>query len=280
MNKTVSKIFATVGVCIAVFVILVVVLVPIYWMVITAIRPEIDIYRRTFFPEGLTLDHFIEIFSNKPLRQFHIYITNSLIVSLSVMCIAVALGSLAAYSLVFIYYRGKDLASSFILFAYVFPGFVLMVPIYMIFSSLGLKNTYLGLILADLIGAVPFATWMLRGYFMGIPADLVDSAKVDGCSHISILFRIILPVAAPGVVTAAIFSFVSSWGSLLFPLLLIEGERLLTLPLGIMRFAFGEAYHWGPLMAAAIISAIPPTVLYGIVQKYLVKGLLAGAVKG
>ncbi|MEM3756640.1 MAG: carbohydrate ABC transporter permease, partial [Candidatus Bathyarchaeia archaeon] len=204
----------------------------------------------------------------------------SLIVSLSVMCIAVALGSLAAYSLVFIYYRGKDLASSFILFAYVFPGFVLMVPIYMIFSSLGLKNTYLGLILADLIGAVPFATWMLRGYFMGIPAELVDSAKVDGCSHISILFRIILPVAAPGVVTAAIFSFVSSWGSLLFPLLLIEGERLLTLPLGIMRFAFGEAYHWGPLMAAAIISAIPPTVLYGIVQKYLAKGLLAGAVKG
>ncbi|MEM3591128.1 MAG: carbohydrate ABC transporter permease [Candidatus Bathyarchaeia archaeon] len=280
MNKTVSKIFATVSVCIAVFVILVVVLVPVYWMAITAIRPEIDIYRRTFFPEGLTLDHFIEIFSNKPLRQFHIYITNSLIVSLSVMCIAVALGSLAAYSLVFIYYRGKDLASSFILFAYVFPGFVLMVPIYMIFSSLGLKNTYLGLILADLIGAVPFATWMLRGYFMGIPADLVDSAKVDGCSHISILFRIILPVAAPGVVTAAIFSFVSSWGSLLFPLLLIEGERLLTLPLGIMRFAFGEAYHWGPLMAAAIISAIPPTVLYGIVQKYLVKGLLAGAVKG
>ncbi|MEM1508179.1 MAG: carbohydrate ABC transporter permease [Candidatus Bathyarchaeia archaeon] len=280
MNKIASKIFATVGVCIAVFVILVVVLVPIYWMVITAIRPEIDIYRRTFFPEGLTLDHFIEIFSNKPLRQFHIYIMNSLIVSLSVMCIAVALGSLAAYSLVFIYYRGKDLASSFILFAYVFPGFVLMVPIYIIFSSLGLKNTYLGLILADLIGAVPFATWMLRGYFMGIPADLVDSAKVDGCNHISILFRIILPVAAPGVVTAAIFSFVSAWGSLLFPLLLIEGERLLTLPLGIMRFAFGEAYHWGPLMAAAIISAIPPTVLYGIVQKYLVKGLLAGAVKG
>jgi len=280
MKENLVKIIGSIGICIAIFIVLIVVLVPVYWMVITAIRPEIDIYRRTFFPADITLDHFIEIFSNKPLRQFHVYITNSLIVSLSVMCISIILGSLAAYSLVFIYYRGKDLASSFILFAYVFPGFILMVPIYMIFRSLGLTNTYLGLILADLIGAVPFATWMLRGYFIGIPADLVDSAKVDGCSHLSILFRIILPVAAPGVVTAAVFSFVSSWGSLLFPLLLIEGERLLTLPLGIMRFAFGEAYHWGPLMAAAIISALPPTILYGLVQKYLVKGLLAGAVKG
>ena len=115
---------------------------------------------------------------------------------------------------------------------------------------------------------------------MGIPKDLIDSAMVDGCGHLSALFRIVLPVTAPGLVTVAIFSFVGSWDSLLFPLLLITTEDMLTLPIGIMRFAFGEAYHWGPLMAAAVICTLPPAILYSLVQKYLVKGLLAGAVKG
>jgi multiple sugar transport system permease protein len=257
-----------------------IILLPVYWMVIASVRTPNDLYSKSLIPSEITLSNYIEIFSNKPLRQFHIYIRNSLIVALSVMCICIVVASLAGYSLVFISYRGKDVFSSFILFGYVFPGFILMVPIYTIFLSLNLINTYYGLILADLIGAIPFSTWMLRGYMMGIPKDLIDSAMVDGCGHLSALFRVVLPVTAPGLVTVAIFSFVGSWDSLLFPLLLITTEDMLTLPIGIMRFAFGEAYHWGPLMAAAVICTLPPAILYSLVQKYLVKGLLAGAVKG
>lgn len=272
----------TAKICIyfALLVMAVAILLPIYWMVIASVRTSNDLYTKSLIPSEITLSNYIEIFSNKPLRQFHIYIKNSLIIALSVMCISIIVASLAGYSLVFLSYKGKDMFSSFILFAYVFPGFILMVPIYTIFLSFNLINSYFGIILADLIGAIPFSTWMLRGYMMGIPKDLIDSAMVDGCGHLSALLRIVLPVTAPGLVTVAIFSFVGSWDSLLFPLLLITTEDMLTLPIGIMRFAFGEAYHWGPLMAASVICALPPAILYALVQKYLVKGLLAGAVKG
>jgi len=278
MNK--KKVLTEVGIFAILLTVSVIILAPVYWMVVTSIRPPNDIYKKSLIPSQITLSNYVEIFSNKPLRQFHIYILNSTIVAVSVMCISLIIGSLAGYSLVFFSYKGRELASAYILFAYVFPGFVLMVPIYSIFTSLGLKNTYLGLILAHLIWNVPFSTWMLRGYFMGIPKDLIDSAMVDGCTHLTILLRIVLPIAAPGLVTAAIFSFVGSWDEMLYALLLMDKEEMLTLPIGILRFAFGEAYHWGPLMAAAVISALPPAILYTLIQRYLMKGLLAGAVKG
>ena len=260
-------------------------LFPVVWTVFTAIRPEKELYKRILVPRRLTLEHFLCIFRPGTFHQvesrgFGRYMLNSFIVASSVAFIGVLLSTFAAYSIARMKYRGKNVISVILLFAYLFPGVVLMAPIYLMFSTLNLLNTYHGLIIVHLAVNIPFATWILSGYFQGIPPELEEAAMVDGCSRLGAIFRMILPVSIPGIITAAIYIFTRSWDDLIFPMILFTEEDLYTLPLVSLNLIYGEYIKWGQLMAAAVTSAAVPAILYMYVQKYLVRGLTAGAVKG
>jgi multiple sugar transport system permease protein len=159
--------------------------------------------------------------------------------------------------------------------------FFLMIPLNILINMIKLGDSLIGLILAHLAHTVPFSTWILRGYFMGMPKDIEDSALVDGCSRFQTLWRVVLPISAPGLVTATVFSFTLSWDDLIFALVILSKPRNYTLPLAIAFFMQGgEVYAWGELAASTILATFPPVILYLIIQKYVVSGLTGGAIKG
>jgi ABC-type glycerol-3-phosphate transport system permease component len=189
--------------------------------------------------------------------------------------------SLAGYNLARFVYPGKKFASSLILFAYVFPPFILMVPMTLILKRIGLTDSLFGLSIVHLAYTIPFATYMLSGYFMGIPRELDEAAMVDGCSRFQAFLRITLPLAAPGLVTVAIFSFVLSWGDVIFATVLINDVDKYTLPLHIGFFLYGgEIVDPGALAATTIFAGLVPALLYLTVQRFVRMGIVAGAVKG
>jgi multiple sugar transport system permease protein len=149
-----------------------------------------------------------------------------------------------------------------------------------VLNQMGLVDTFMGLVLAHETFTVPFCTWLLYGYFKTLPQELVDSGRIDGCAPLGILTRILLPLAAPSVATAAIFSFTTSWNEFLYAATLITSNGLKTLPLGVAGFLTAGTYQWGPMMAAATLATIPMLLLFILLQRYVVQGLTIGAVKG
>ncbi|MBC7190418.1 carbohydrate ABC transporter permease, partial [Candidatus Aerophobetes bacterium] len=247
--------------------ILMFVLVPMYWTVITSFKPaseteggklgELTIH-------SFTLDNYKKILLRNPLWEAYVgkniltSLKNSFFIAVCATAIALIVGPLAGYALAMLSIKGKNLISGYVLFAYIFPPFILMIPLVISLTKMGLVNHLAGVIFSHLIISVPFATWMLRGYFLGIPRDLYDAGLIDGCSKLGVLTRIVLPVSAPGLVTAAIFAFTQSWSELLFALVIINRKELYTLPIVATMLKIGDVYVWGQLMATAVIAAIPP----------------------
>ena len=265
------------------------VLVPMYWVVITSFKPASETEGGKLGNLGIssfTLDNYKKILLHNPLWEAYVgkniltSLKNSFVVALSATAVALIVGPLAGYALAMLSIKGKGLISSYVLFAYVFPPFILMIPLLISLTKLGLVNSLVGVGFAHLIISVPFTTWMLRGYFLGVPKDLQDAALIDGCSKVAVLVRIVLPVSAPGLVTAAIFAFTQSWSELLFALILVNSKEIYTLPIVTTMLKIGDVYIWGQLMATAVIAAAPPVILYMFIQRYIVRGLMAGAVKG
>jgi len=257
---------------------------PLYWMVITAFRPEKEIYEGLVIPREFTFESVLEIFG---FKVEHVtvgsaltpYIINSTYVSLIVMGVSTILGMLGGYALARMRFPGKDLLSSLSLFAYVFPSVVVMVPIFFLFSTWKLVNTHIGLILALLSHSLPYTLWMLRGYFQTIPIDIEEAAFIDGCSRFRTIFRIVFPLSTPGIVATATYSFILAWNNVLFPLILISRTDLQVLSIGIFNYMKADFVPWDRLMAASFIATLPPTLLFFAIQRYIVAGLTAGAVK-
>jgi multiple sugar transport system permease protein len=263
---------------------------PIYWAFVTSFKPAAVNWGGgiggLWFGGMPTLEHYINILvynrywasiiGPNVLRPM----LNSTIVALFATSIALTVGSMAAYALALLRMKWKRAVSSYILLAYVFPPFILIVPISIVFQTLGLTDNLVGLMLSHLLISVPFSTWMLRGYFMGISTELVDAAAVDGCSKLGTLLRIIVPISGPGFVTAAIFSFTQSWNEFLYAFVLLENRKHYTMPVAVAALKSTDIIRWGEMMAFCILSAIPPVVLYMVIQKYVVGGLTAGALKG
>ncbi len=266
--------------------------IPSYWVFKTSIAPPEEAWD-PWPPRNPTLDNILSLFIpslESYLRSMGIRaalpeplivpITNSFLVAIASSVIGTAIGALAGYNLARFNYRGRRAVLWLVLFAYVFPIFILMVPILMIFRYLGLYNTLHGLALVHLAYTLPFSTLMLRSYFMGVPKDIEESALIDGCTRLEALIRVVLPVSAPGIVTAFVFSFTLSWNDLLFALVLLSSSRLYTLPIATTFFLWGgEIVDPGGLSAVAVFAGIVPAVLYMFVQKYIVLGLVKGAVK-
>jgi multiple sugar transport system permease protein len=254
------------------------VLFPIYWMVITSLKLPREIYRvPSLWPKTFTLNNFTELLSD---GQFLLAIRNSLIVSTIVTIISVTISSFAAYSMVRFRYRFRGVFGRLILFAYLTPGSLLFIPLSIVMAQLRLGNSLVGLIFVYLTFSLPLSTWLLQGYFRGVPRELEEQGMIDGLSRFGALIRIVLPLSAPGIAAVAIFTFTGAWNELLFALVLITSESQRTAPLALNYLITSDVLPWGPLMAGAVISSVPLMVLYFVAQRFMVAGMTEGSVKG
>jgi multiple sugar transport system permease protein len=254
------------------------VLFPIYWMVITSLKLPREIYRMpSLWPQVLTGNNYRILLEDK---GFLVNIRNSLIVSSAVTLISVFISSFAAYSMVRFRYRFKSLIGRLILFAYLTPTSLLFIPLSILMARLQLANSLHGLILVYLTFSLPLSTWLLQGYFRGVPRELEEQGMIDGLSRLGALFRIVLPLSAPGLAAVAIFTFTGAWNELLLALVLITSESQRTAPLGLNYLITSDVLPWGPLMAGAVLSSLPLMILYFVAQRFMVQGMTAGSVKG
>ncbi len=260
-------------------------LFPIYGMVKQSIVPEIETYKKGFLPSTITLENYLSL--SKEVAQaggvgaigFQVYLRNSFIISTPVMLLTLLISSLGGYSLSRLKYKGRDICNLFTVLTYLIPPVILMIPLYFLVASINLLNTFEGLILVLLSRSVPFCTWFMVGYFKEIPKELEEAAFIDGASRLKTLFRIVLPVSFPGLVVNMIFSFTLAWNDFIFSFILIDKTQLLPLSVAMYRLIQGEFVPWGTLMSGGVIASIVPITLFLIVQRYIVTGLTAGAVK-
>ncbi|UCF92765.1 MAG: carbohydrate ABC transporter permease [Desulfobacterales bacterium] len=273
---------------IALFLILLVlaliVALPLYWAVTIALRPGADMFTRNIAPSSLTFQNFYDLIFDRDWAGFQgvsfgVPLKNSLLVAVSATGFSIIVSTFAGYALAMFSFRGRELVSSYILLAYIFPPFIIVVSLFRFINLVGLKDSLLGVALLHLVIVVPYCSWMLRGYFLSIPKSLEESAMIDGCTRMGALLRVILPVSAPGVASAAIFSFTLSWQEMLFSLITLESHDKFTLPIALLAMVMGDLVQWGKLMAGALISIAPPAILYLALQRWIVGGLTAGSVK-
>ena len=251
--------------------------VPLYWMVTTAVKTNKELYEEfSYIPRNFTLENFQRVIVREELLT---NIRNSFTVAMSTTLFTVVVSAMAAFSIVRYRYRGRDWIGRVILFKYLLPSAMLFIPLYVIVTALGLGNTQQGLMLTYLTFTIPFCTWMLMGYFRGMPVELEEQAMVDGCTKFGALLRILLPLSAPGLVASAIFSFTLAWNEFLLALVITMDQSTMTVPIKLTMMVVGDQYIWGQLMAGAVLASIPVAVLYFIGQRYVVQGLAAGAVK-
>jgi multiple sugar transport system permease protein len=256
---------------------------PIYWIVVTSLSPVSEILSRdllSLIPTRPTALHYARLFTFMPYAT---YLANSLMVALATTALTLAVSALGGYALARLSFPGRNAIARLVLFTYAVPSVLLLIPLYTAIVQYGLQNTRLSLILAHTTFAIPFSLWLLRGFFHSLPAELEDAAMIDGASHFGVLCRIVLPLAAPGLVTAAMFGFILSWNEYLFVLVFINDDALRTIPVGVAANIMTgniQPDHWPMLMAASIISSVPVGALFLVLQKSLVQGLTAGGVKG
>jgi multiple sugar transport system permease protein len=253
-------------------------LLPFIWMLSTSLKTEAEAFRvpPTWIPIKSTIDAYIYMWTKK---NFGIYFLNSTIISLSTAILSTFFGALAGYGFSRFNFKGRKFLIGFFLATQMLPGVLLVGPYFKILSKFGLYDTRTGLIIAFLTICLPFSTWMMKGFIDRVPDALDQAALVDGCSRLGVFFRVILPISAPGMVATIIFAFLLAWGDLLWVLCLTSTESMITVTLGIARTVGEFRIIWPMLMAGALMGGMPAIILYLLLQRLLVQGLTAGAVK-
>lgn len=263
------------------FVFIVVLLFPFYWMVITSVKTDAEMTRlegSLLWVKEPTLKNFTRLWNDWPFKK---WFRNSVIVSGSTTLFSVIVGTLAAYSLVRYKFPGSQVLGMGMFVTYLVPPILLLIPMMTIVRSIGLYNSLPALILVYPTLLVPFCTWFLMGFFRSIPVDMEECARVDGATHWQAFWKVTLPLARPGIISAAIFAFTLSWSEYLYSLSLVRAENLMTLPVGIpSKLTQADVFFWGPMMAGALLGSIPLAIVYSFSMRGFVSGLTAGAVKG
>jgi len=251
---------------------------PFIWMVSTSLKTEAEAFRvpPTWIPLKPTLDAYISMWVKK---NFGLYFLNSTIISLFTAVLSTFFGALAGYGFSRFFFKGRKFLIGFFLATQMLPGVLLVGPYFKILSKLGLYDTRTGLVIAFLTICLPFSTWMMKGFIDRVPDVLDQAALVDGCSRFGVFFRVILPISAPGMVATVIFAFLLAWGDLLWVICLTSTESMITVTLGIARTVGEFQIMWPMLMAGALLGGMPAIILYLLLQRLLVQGLTAGAVK-
>jgi multiple sugar transport system permease protein len=255
------------------------VLFPFYWVIVTSFKTTSQISRRAsiFWPDPATLDQLKGLVTATP---FPTWFTNSMVVAAASTAISVSVAALAAYALARLKFRGAGVLTAFLMITYLLPGTLIFIPLYQTLTNLGLINTYGALIATYPTFLVPFATWVMLGFFRSIPAELEEAAMIDGASRLYAFWRIMLPLSAPALLSVTLFAFSNAWNEFLFAFVFITSESLRTLPIGLQSMVIGDILPWGQLMAASLLTAIPIAILYAFAQRFLVEGLTVGGVKG
>jgi len=260
-------------------VLLVVVIFPFYWMTVTALKSEEQMrsLASMFWPDPVVWDNFRHLLAQ---TDFVAWFKNSVLVAVASTFLATAIGTIGAYSLARLRFLGRAFMSSAVLITYLVPPSILFIPLYAQIRNLGLADSLAGLIAAYPSFTVPFVTWLLMGYFESIPEELEEAAMIDGATRFGAFARVVLPLAAPGVLAAGLYAFTQAWNEFLYALVFITNVKLRTLPVGLSSFITGDVYGWGFLMAGAVLTTLPVIAAYIYLQKYMVEGLTAGSVKG
>jgi len=255
------------------------VLFPFYWMIITSFKNE-DQMRSVFsmfWPKPFAVENYRQLLAK---TEFAAWYGNSVFVAVSSTLLATAVGTIGAYALARLKFRGRGFMASATLITYLVPPSILFIPLYKQMQGLGMANSLSGLIAAYPSFTVPFVTWLLMGYFESIPEELEEAAMIDGATRFGAFYRIVLPLSAPGVLAAGLYAFTQAWNEFLYALVFITDGRLRTLPVGLASFITGDVYGWGYLMSGAVLTTLPVIAAYIYLQKYMVDGLTAGGVKG
>jgi multiple sugar transport system permease protein len=277
-NRTTRNLLTLLAIYAIMFLVAVIVIFPIYWMFTISLKLPREIYRiPALFPENPTWENYRILIEEK---GYLTNIRNSIIVASSVTIISLLISSFAAYSIVRFRYRFRGLVGRIILLTYLTPGSLLFIPLSIIVARLHMGNSLWGLIVLYLTFSIPLSTWLLSGYFRSVPADLEEQAMVDGTTQLGALFRILLPLSLPGLAAVGIFTFTAAWNELLFALIFITSEEKRTVPLGLQYLITGDVLLWGPIMAGAVLAALPVMLLYFVAQRFMVQGITAGSVKG
>lgn len=261
-------------------IIAIVFLFPLFWLLSSSFKMEAEIFKSppTLFPSHLYLAPYIDQFKGQynMLRSF----LNSCVISLFAMVISLILSVMAAYGLARFNFRGRKVLILSFLITQMLPATLILTPLFIIFNKLQFYNTYCGPIIADATLGIPFSVLMLRTYFLSIPKELDDSARVDGCNAFSAFWKIMLPIASPGVIVIAIFSFLFAWGDLIYANTFMNQPNLMPMTAGIYNFIGQYGVSWNRVMAFGALTVFPVVMIFIFMQKYIISGLTSGAVKG
>ncbi|MFZ5678114.1 MAG: carbohydrate ABC transporter permease [Pseudomonadota bacterium] len=254
-------------------------LLPIYWTIKISVTPQDLLYSEgiKLWPSRMTLANYTSVLE---ATDFPRYFFNSILVSVTTAVIVTAVASFAGYALSRFRFRGKALVSLVLLLTQTFPLVMVIPPIYRIMGQLGLTDSLYGLIIIYTAFNIAFATFLMQSFLDGVPKDLEEAAMIDGCTRFEALRRVILPLTLPGMGATVAFVFTAAWSELLFALMLINSESQKTFSVGLLTFVGKFAVDWGQMMAASVLALIPVCLFFMFLQRYLVTGLTAGAVKG
>lgn len=255
------------------------VILPIYWMVVTSLKtnPEIiNAQRLTYWPETFTIDNYKSLFN---MFNYGLLLKNSMIVSVSTGICITLLSILGGYGLARYKFKGKDTMLLFFLITQMIPGILVIIPLYVILSQMGLINTHMGLFIYYLIANLPFCAITMRSFFERIPYSLEEAARVDGCTKFQSLWRIVLPIMFPGIVAVFVFAFIGAWNELIAGTIFISTPEMWTIPVGLKSLIGKYNVQWGTLMAGGVLALLPTAVMFAAMQRFVVEGLTAGAVK-
>lgn len=253
---------------------------PLLWMVITSVKPQSELFRMppTFWPETVTFEHYWRLIQETPFLK---YMRNSLLLGFSTTVLVVTVATLGAHSLVRFRYPGRERLAVLVLFTYLLPSVVLILPLYLMMVWIGVANSLFSLVIAYTTFALPYALWLLRSFMQGIPDDLEAAALVDGASRMAAFVDVILPQALPGIISTSLFTFILSWNEYLYALVLVNTDEARPLTTGVMSMLISAFnIEWSLLMAASVMMSLPLIVIFAFLQKYLTRGFGAGGVKG
>ncbi len=268
-----------IGAYAALVVLLLFMLFPFYWVIITAFKTneQMRTSESVFWPSPWTFNHFTYMLTE---TDFTRWFMNTLQVALVSCFISVVVGALGAYALVRLRWRGASILSTAVLFTYLMPTVMLFIPLYRIFTELHLVNSLGALMIAYPTFGLPFATWLLMGYYRSLPRELEEAALIDGANYFQAFIGVILPLMKPALMAVALFAITAAWDEFLFAFVFINSESLFTLSVGLRNMVHGDIFPWGQMFAASIMTTVPVVIVYMLAQRFMIAGLSAGSVKG
>jgi multiple sugar transport system permease protein len=277
--------YGSLGIYAAALAVALVTLGPPLWLVISSISTQKELLTVPvhWIPQDPTWARYIAVFTatgSDAAAVFRRSMLNSMVVATSVTLLCIGVGSLAAYSFARMRFAGQEPFLYVMLFSYMLPAIMIVVPLYTIMRDLKLMDTWQGLIAVYSALIMPLAVWIMRGYFQTIPRELEEAARIDGCTRLGALFRVILPLSAPGLVATSLFCFLSSWEEFLMALIFTSSPAAKTIPVAIAEFTGRHAIDYGMMATGGVVAAIPPILIALLFQRYLISGLTSGAVKG